>query len=122
MSPRDLVWVSLCCNDDRGNCAGRVRKVDIDDDGELIELESPWWSENDYDRVFPSVRIEARHVRVGHARLLVSRDRDWYGNIFWHGFEVFADDARKLVRYLTETRGFQVIAAPVESRFLPSAR
>lgn len=121
MAAEEIITVSFCCNDERGNCAGRVRAVHVDDDGETIEMESPWASENDYDRVFPSIHFEARHVRVGHLRLLMTADRAWHGNIFWHGVQLFRDDAKRLVRYLVETRDFQIVAYPLDSTLLPAA-
>lgn len=117
---KEFISVMLCCNDANGTFTGRVRKIDIDDQGELIELESPWCSESDYNRVFPSVRIEQHHLHVGHVKLLVAEHRSRVGNIFWNRAMVLKQDTKKLVRYLAGTRKWQIVGGPIESELLPT--
>jgi hypothetical protein len=122
----DVVRVSFCCNDERGNQSGRARAVHVEDDGETIELESPWISETEDFRGYPlfdwstDTATGISIVRVGHLRVQALGLQVWFGNVFWNAVRIGRTDAKRLVNYLVETRNWQILAGPDVSDLLPA--
>lgn len=110
----ETVSVMFCCNDERGYSAGRVVKVDVEDDGAMIEVEAPG---------FPDA---GPRFATGYQRVKLSR-RQFYleprsyrthvGNVFWDGARLARAEARRLLAYLLSL-GWTVTAGPVETDLL----
>lgn len=89
------VTVAFCCNDERGNFAGRVVEIGIED---MIRLEAPHergllmkWTERDR---YTNVQIGRRaFATVGKRQVCI-------GNVFWDAIGMSAKQARALVEYL----------------------
>lgn len=82
--------VMFCCNDDRGNFAGRVEEIEVGDLVRIVAVNAPTF------RVLPRDQI-----KIGR-RYYATRGEwsEWVGNIFWNSVSMREEEALRLVREL----------------------
>ena len=92
-----LVIVSLATNDpDNGNETDRVTAVQLYDDaldlqwGEWPQSSAPRWS------------IKNGRLKISRRKFAVKSTKDWYGNWCWTGVWMEAEEAVKLLNYLSQ--------------------
>lgn len=92
--------IMLCCNDERGDSAGRVNHVEI---GDEISLAWP----TDRGRVMKWSKVDQcgtswviGGIQIGRRRYTCRGRNSCVGNIFWDATSMTLEEARRLVRDL----------------------
>jgi hypothetical protein len=117
------VLVMLCVNDDRGGPSGHVSMAQFSNPWDeqhlefVLELESPWaedidWDEDETDGVDdnPHAFFAERpgEIVVDDLAFPIIERREHVGNIYWNGYRMTVDAARKLALDL-RALGWQVM-------------
>lgn len=104
-----MIRVEFCCNDERGNFAGRFSCVRFEDHrGFDATLDGP---------VTRISVLDGERVRVGRRIFDLSGQRCWVGNMLWDRFDARSKpEALRLLACLLD-RGFQAIDRTTEGPF-----
>jgi hypothetical protein len=99
------VILSICCNDERGHFTGFAEAVQLQDG--MLDLVSQHLRGARFARSGEGIRLSRR-------RFPVRASTDWYGNVFWNGYDVPAREVVKLLVYLKESRKWECEGGWVE--------
>lgn len=99
-------FISFCCNDVRGNDAGRIEYVDLEDHrGFLARMQGPALT---FRHAPNGTLADGGRVKVGRRFFSIhpASYKSWCGNWCWDGARFDLAEAQRLLAYLIQ-RGWQ---------------
>lgn len=94
----------LCCNDDSGNFAGTIGRVQLSD-AETLNLED--FVVDEHDNLVAETPMEVAEdlswIKIGECQIAIRGYSTWVGNIYWDCVSTPLKEALTLINYLQST-------------------